>query len=384
MAAATSYPTVIPDKIAKKKFIEVKIFDSWMSHDLKELKREDMKFVKLTLLLLSLTIYRTQSALPQFSWDTLPVFFHSSNSSGLYNHDALQIIAKYQMATIEKWMGYDDKDIDDEDEMVLAMKAIKDTNPKISTYFYMNSYKARPEMTRMARELDQHPDYALQDENGDRVKNSQGFYVFDLSKPEVRKWWLNICLNATKYANGDGCFCDSSQNVNSTFTPELPASKTEAWGEGLLNLTREVQEALGDDNLLIGKVANQSYVKAVQIEGFRASNGSIESLLLGSKAGQVMQAHVPVGVPCASDLTNYIAAFLIGAGEYAYFGCGGWHAEGDDTKPLTWRSEYDKPLGAPNSSAKYRDGVWTRSFASGTEVTFDTKENKGTIKWGGG
>ena len=334
----------------------------------------------LRFLLLVVGICSTWAALPQFSWDTLPVFFHSSNSTGQYNDNALKVIAKFQMATIEKWMGYDIKDVDDEDEMVLAMKAIKAANPKISTYFYMNSHKDRPEMTRMARELDENPDYALCDDNGVKVKNTQGFYVFDLSKLEVRKWWLKICLNATKYANGDGCFCDSSQRVNTTFTPHISSSKEKAWSEGLVNLTREVQEALGDDNLLIGKVANQSYVKAVQIEGFRASNNSIQSLLLGAEVGQVMQAHVPAA--CTGDLTDYIAAFLIGAGEYAYFGCGHWSANGDDTTPLTWRPEYDKPLGAPKGPAQYNAGVWTRSFASGTEVMFDTKGNKGTIKWG--
>ena len=213
------------------------------------------------------------------------------------------------------------------------------------------------------------------------MKNIQGFYVFDVSKPEVCKWWLKICLNATKYANGDGCYCDSSTKINTTFTPQLSPRKEKAWNEGLLNLTREVQEALGDDNLLIGKVANQSYVKAVQIEGFRASNNSIQSLLLGAQVGQVMQAHVPVNVPCSGDLTDYIAAFLIGAGEYAYFGCGHWYAEGDDTTPLIWHPEYDKPLGAPKGPAQYNAGVWTRSFASGTEATFDTKTNKGTINW---
>ena len=221
--------------------------------------------------LLAVGICSTWATLPQFSWYTLPVFFHSSNSTGQYNNDALKRIAKFQMATIEKWMDYDIKDVDDEDEMVLAMKAIEAVNPKISTYFYMNSHKDHPEMIRMARKLEQYPEYALHDDNGVKVKNTQGFYVFDVSKPEVRKWWLNICLNATKYANGDGCYCDCSQRVNATFTPRLSATKEKAWNEGLLNLTREVQQALGDDNLLIGKVANQSHVKGVQIEFFEPS-----------------------------------------------------------------------------------------------------------------
>ena len=94
---------------------------------------------------------------------------------------------------------------------------------------------------------------------------------------------MKICLNTTKYANRDGCFCDSSQWVNATFTPRLLPAKEKAWSEGLLNLTREVQEALGDDNLLIGKVANQPYIKAAMIKYFEPSNSSIQSLQLSDK-----------------------------------------------------------------------------------------------------
>ena len=365
----------------QSKFIHEK--DDNLCHMIPAMLLREPRSVKMLIfiMLLAFASHTTWAALPQFSWDTLPVFFHSSNSSGQYNEDALQTIAKFQMATIEKWMGYDIKEVDDEDEMVLAMKAIKAVNPKIATYFYMNSYKDRPEMTRMARELEEHPDHYLCDSNGKKVKNSQGFYAFDLSNPEVRKWWLNTCLNATKYADGDGCFCDSSQRENTTFTPSLSMSKSKVWGEGLLNLTREVQEALGEDKLLIGKVANQSYVKSVQIEVFKPNNDSINSLILGAEVGQVVQAHVPVKVPCSGDLTNYMAAFLIGAGKYSYFGCGNWNTKGNDTTALTWRSEYDKPLGEPKGPAVYSSGVWSRSFASGTEVTFDTKGNKGIIKW---
>ena len=332
------------------------------------------------ILLLALCASSSWAALPQFSWDTLPVFFHSSNSSGQYNEQALQTIAKFQMATIEKWMGLDIKNIDDEDEMVMAMIAIKKANPEITTYFYMNSFKDRPEMTRMAREFEQHPEYYLRDSDGAPVKNHQGFYTFDLSNPQVRQWWKNICLNATKYANGDGCYCDCSNGENTTFTPSPPETKMKAWGEGLLNLTREVQDALGADRQLIGKVPGQPYVKAVQIEVFKPDNNSINELLSGLSTGQVIQAHAS-GTSCLGDITDWIAAFLIGAREYCYFGCGGWNAKGDDTRPLTWHPEYDKPLGAPKGPAQYNSGVWTRSFASGTEVMFDTKGNKGTIKW---
>jgi len=98
-----------------------------------------------------------------------------------------------------------------------------------------------------------------------------------LSKPEIRKWWLNTYLNATKFANGDDCFCDSSQRETTGFTPSPSAVKQKAWDEGMLNLAKE---ALGDDKLVIGKVANQSYVKDVQIKSFRPSNSSTVPQLL--------------------------------------------------------------------------------------------------------
>lgn len=337
--------------------------------------------MKLLLVFFALVLTGSRAALPVFSWETLPVFFHSSNASGMYTEEALQVIARYPMVTIEKWQSYDIKTIDDEDAMAVFMKAVKGINPNVATYFYMNSFKVRPEMTRMARQFMQNPEYQLKDDKGNLVKNSQGFYAFDLSKVEVRKWWMNTCLNATQFSNGDGCFCDSSQRTDGTFTPPLSHEKAKAWGEGLLSLTKEVQQALGEDKLLIGKTTDQPYVKCAQIENFSANNGSINELMLGVENKKFVQAHVPVREHCTNDLTDYMAAFLIGAGENSYFGCGDWHGTGNDSIPFMWHPEYDRTLGEPTAQAKYKDGMWSREFASGTEVWFDTHKNKGTIIW---
>ena len=338
------------------------------------------------LFILTLGISYTLGALPQFSWDTLPVFFHSANATGFYSRESLHTIAKYAMVTIEKGMGLYITNMDDEDAIAVTMKAVKNANPNVATYFYMNSYKDLRAMSRMAREFNQHPDFGLRTEDGKLVKNKHGLYMFDVSNPKVRKWWLDTCLNATKFANGDGCYCDSSQHVNSTgrLEPSPSPAKMKAWGEGLLTLTKDVQNTLGDDKLLIGKVPTQPYVKAVQLEKFHANNDSINDLILGITNGHVMQAHVPIEVSCKGDITDYLATFLIGIGERSYFGCGNWISEDDDTTPLLWRPEYDKPLGKPTTPPTYRldTGIWTREFGSGTKVTFDTNKNKGTIEWG--
>ena len=169
--------------------------------------------MKLQLLFAISSISFAKAALPPFSWDTLPVFFHSSNCTGQYNNDALKTTARYSMVTIEKWMGYNVENVDDEDEMAVAMKAVKALNSSVNTYFYMSSFASLPEMTRMNRQSDVY-NYCLRDANGDKVMFAGKYYVFDLSRPEVRKWWLDTCLNATSFANGDGCFCDASQRTD--------------------------------------------------------------------------------------------------------------------------------------------------------------------------
>ena len=271
--------------------------------------------------------------------------------------------------------------VDDEDQMVLAMKAINQANPKVATYFYMNAYRDHPEMTRMARKLQENPEWALHDKDGNVVKiNGNGYEVFDLSNQDLRQWWLKMCLDALSAANGDGCCCDMSGNPNTTFSNVDPRKMRE-WGEGMLQLTKDVQQQLGNDKLLIGKKPDQPYVKSASIEFFEATNRSINLLMEGVKNGTVMQAHVPITVDCKGDTTDYLAAFLIGAGKYCYYGCGKWFATGDDNSPWYWRPEYDYPLGEPVSPASYVSGVWKRTFDSGTEVMFDTFTNKGTIRW---
>ena len=331
----------------------------------------------------SLMVVLCSAKLPMFSWDTLPVFFHSANESGLYSEESLRVIAKFQMVTIDKWQSFLDPGANDDDDMIRTMKMVKEMNPNIATYFYMSAYKHLKAFSKMYNELEQHPDWFLRDSDGTRVRNRlQNLYAFDLSKPEVRQWWVDNCLYYINTTNGDGCYCDSSQRVNVKFTPPLSPEKEEAWVNGVALLTKEAQEALGDDKLLIGKAAKQPYVEGAQIEFFHAVNDSIVELMLGAQVGKVMQAHVPITQNCRDDLTNYEAAFLIGAGEHSYFGCGRWNSTNDDNTPLMWRPEYDKPLGAPNGPATYKNGVWRREFSRGTTVEFDTSTNTGKIEWG--
>ena len=58
---------------------------------------------------------------------------------------------------------------------------------------------------------------------------------------------MKTCLDAVSAANGDSCYCDSSTSTNESF-PNVPTEKLQEWDKGLLELTKEVQQQLGDNN----------------------------------------------------------------------------------------------------------------------------------------
>ena len=108
--------------------------------------------------LLSLAIStRIQAALPHFSWDTLPVFFHSSNGSGLYTQDAIHAISRYSMVTVAQGQGRLVKTVDDEDAMVTFLRAVKKANPNTATYYYTTSTLSGMSWTLVAQHVSLRP-----------------------------------------------------------------------------------------------------------------------------------------------------------------------------------------------------------------------------------
>ena len=106
--------------------------------------------------------------MPRFSWDTLPVIFHSSNETapiGMYSPQSLEILAKYAVVTLEKYQGYNgffphhkqvnmkncqnESDVSQcgccvEDNIEEVAKAIKAINPTTMVFAYLHSVKAYP------------------------------------------------------------------------------------------------------------------------------------------------------------------------------------------------------------------------------------------------
>ena len=80
--------------------------------------------------------------MPRFSWDTVQPFYHSCNESGAFSEEALAVITKFPIVTIEKGQGLNEPRSPGhhaEAKILAALRSVKEADKNISTVFYYNS-----------------------------------------------------------------------------------------------------------------------------------------------------------------------------------------------------------------------------------------------------
>jgi hypothetical protein len=82
---------------------------------------------------------------------------------------------------------------------------------------------------------------------GDRTFNPPkgGMLIFDHARPSVRKFWKDVCYNATASGFVDGCFSDSSQPGTHGTSSHLNASANAAFEAGKIQTMSEVVTKFG-------------------------------------------------------------------------------------------------------------------------------------------
>jgi hypothetical protein len=339
---------------------------------------------------------------PRFSWDTLPVFFHSANTSGAVTPDGLALMARFPMVTIEKFQ-YNPEPTHQEARIIDVLKGVKLINPNVSTIFYYNSVLDFP-MYDLATRMAADPSLMLRNGAGKIVKMSGGGHsdmdVFDFGNAAARALFIAECVNATRTGYVDGCFLDRCVDgtptdavsgplapCNSTSKCRYPLNLTDATARayfaGHLQVIADLQRAIGDGPVIANHAfgpphdaVERGAVSFAMNEFFKADNASINSLRWAAANGRGMQAHVG-GTKPTIDL---IAAFLVGAGRRAYFGNGKWSTT--TTFFDHWSPMYELPLGAPSADAEYDalSHTWSRTFAHAGAVTFHVAKGTGTIE----
>lgn len=205
-------------------------------------------------------------------------------------------------------------------------------------------------------------------------------YIPDLSLPEVRAKWVEVVANTGN--SMDGVFVDRGDIPGSPGKTEgIAPAKAAAWRDGHVRLIHELRAAMADKIYLLNDhtlalTGNLSFPAGFdhEYEHFTGSIGQIQQLQNDSAAGALAAVH------SEADFNTTLAAFLLGAGNNAYFAKTFLHGVGAAPGDKGWsepawdgvRPEYNKKLGAPLGPAVLStdDGqVLSRRFKSGTRVT---------------
>jgi hypothetical protein len=331
--------------------------------------------------------------LPEFSWDTVPVFAHLANTSG-YNSDQVGTLAKFSVVTLEKYLGPFPltHGKGEEDNMYGVAKAVKAISPKTKVLMYQNSQFAYPWYSL----------YGVANNNGWWVRNattnrtikhdvinmnctipgrckeiSVGYW--DFRYQGLCDAWLAACTNP----HIDGCFIDGAESDRPPFAKGANTSVFDAMRAATFTAIAAKSLVVINDKKYFDPAPPYPAAQGEFIETFSGSKvGDLKWVQILNKtvrAGHIVQAHTSIICHNESDPAGIadLAAFLIGAQKYCYFGCSNW----EDVP--TWPSVYDKPLGAPLGPAVLgTDGTWRRSFAKGTKVAINFGKKTASIAWG--
>ena len=350
----------------------------------------DLSFAFVLLVFLSGTVVGQK--MPRFSWDTLPVAYHGSNTTapkGMYSPESLKVLAKFAVVTLEKYQGINGfpgkwnecqngTDVSKcgcciEDNIVDVGKEIKKIDPTTMVMGYWHSNKEYP-MYRYGQILSKNQKWWCVKEDG-TVPGYPTQVQWDHANKEASETWAEGCLAMTNTGYVDGCFFDGcTKDECHSGNPEYMTNKKAT----MIELQTKTPGPLicGSNGGIIQGVMGTQIQNWGKGENW--STREIPMIMKAMDAGIMFQSHGPCPSHADDPVTiNNIAAFLIGAGPYSYYMCGSW-----TNPPLDWWPIYDFALGAPLSNATLgEDGIWKRSFESGTKATFDTNTETGTIEW---
>merc|ERR1712107_348932 len=121
---------------------------------------------------------------------------------------------------------------------------------------------------------------------------------------------------------------------------------------------------------------SQNFGKGGVYHGIRGINRTMWEGKLFQADGGGIGKHG--GDPYHPAVQTEVAAFLLTANKYAYYGQGGFTMDAP-----VWFPVYDMPVGAPLSNATQINATsWRREFAMGTTIEFDFATWQGTVSWG--
>ena len=353
------------------------------------------------------TAQETTDKLPEFSWDTVPVWLRVRKRTA-YSKDEIAQIARYPVVVFEKangHMAYGDI----ESGTLAAAQAVKTINPATKVIFYFNAVIEYGDY-RANQEFDEHVEQWALRENGEIIRFKGRYHLHDLTQPEVQQWWIRTAKGMADCPEIDGVFIDAICKVN---------LRSHAYRDGYSKMARKLRDDLDQNDLLLGNAVRasepnsnldhleyldgsycerwgvpmngesyESYVaKSIEVMTETVARGKIllfsagpgafgreESRAASQKTPEEMRQWM------RENITYPLGVFLLIAGEHSYFE---WTYTPDALLGALRDHEYDeyhKPLGRPLGPAEKDGYVYTRRYEY-LDVRVDIQETEAVLGW---
>ena len=359
--------------------------------------------------------------MPDFSWDTVPLYMHVRKSTG-FTPDELRYLATFPLITFEKTTGAREFG-STEKGTLLAAEGVKLINPRAKILYYRNiivhypAYAADAALTNIPG-----PFLVGRDGNAKLVRNKLSAY--DLAHEGVQGWWLEHAKEMCASPLIDGLFVDGMVKIFTSSFLRRPLGKNRQAGivNGYDRMMQRLREMIGPGKLVLGNIIRARFDRAgfeyldpfdgSYIEGFEAAatglsreeymEKGIAALQKAAQQGKIIAFTMSMGGPfdpehdaiaetmknnLDSDMlrkrfTYALAVFLVCAEKYSYFMASDGYGVDHGRSKMWMRQmpEYSYPLGAPKGPATKHGHTYLREFQH-ARVTVDLEEQAGEIEW---
>ena len=345
----------------------------------------------------------------------------------------LDYLAQFPLITLEKTTGSKTYG-GTEKGSIEAAKAIKAVNPKAKILYYRNSIINWPSYRNDEKFIKKNPDALLVNSLGEyALMRDKKTKFFDISKKNVRAYWLNHAITHANNPYIDGIFIDASYKVLTNFMKyrKVDQAKRDALKAGYYDMMGTLKKEIGDNKLIISNIlrvrpdpelengrkllpyTHGSYIETFENNAFgmsyedylakgiatlqqSAREGNIIALTLG--LGEALEFETEgiddrrkalnIDEDIKDRLDYLLAIFLVCAEKYSYvylhdgFNVNTIKKTGKSASKVWMKTfpQYENRLGPPKGPAKQEGYIYTRSFEY-LDVWLDVKNQKARLNW---
>ena len=362
----------------------------------------------------------TELPRPLFSWDHVPLYMHMRKSAA-FTQKELDYLAGFPLITLEKTTGSRTHGSTEAGSLAAA-KAIKAINKDARVLYYRN-VMCNYSTYAVNESLEDIPDAFLQGKDGNKQLHQGKREIYDLSNPELRKWWVDHCLEICGHYEIDGIFLDGNIKALEPgyLRRDIGNDRKQKVAEGYVLMMKDLKDRIPADKMLLANIIRArlsdsglsylEYFDGSYLESIETPAGGltrveylakgIDAIQRAARDGKIICMSIGLGEAALTGLKiddrreklakganiqprlDYcLALFLVCAEEYSYFlPHDGYSVNNKDSS--VWLSkfpEYDKPLGPPKGPAVQDGYTYTREFESAS-VFLDIEKEEAQITW---